>query len=74
MFALARYNPNGTLDRTFGGDGKVFTNVRNGYDDALAVAIQANGKVVTAGSSEFCDFAGSEECEEDFALARYSGE
>lgn len=73
VFALARYNRDGTLDRTFGRDGRVFTSMRNSYDSALAVAFQPNGKLVAAGSSEHCNFV-SEECEQDFALARYSAE
>jgi uncharacterized delta-60 repeat protein len=51
-FALARYDSNGTLDPSFGadGDGKVRTRFAEGSGDAaLAVAIQANGKIVAAG-------------------------
>jgi uncharacterized delta-60 repeat protein len=62
-FALARYNADGTLDSAFGGDGKVTTNFTTGYDTALGVAIQADGRIVAAGR------AGGQ-----FALARYLGE
>ena len=48
-FALARYNTNGTLDSTFGGDGKVITDFSRGDDLAFGVAIQADGKIVAAG-------------------------
>jgi uncharacterized delta-60 repeat protein len=48
-FALARYNPNGTLDQTWGGDGLVETSLTRGTDGAQAVAVQANGKVVATG-------------------------
>jgi uncharacterized delta-60 repeat protein len=48
--ALARYRPNGRLDRTFGGDGKVRTRIGPGSDEAHAVVVQPDGKVVTAGS------------------------
>jgi uncharacterized delta-60 repeat protein len=61
-FALARYRPNGGLDRTFGGDGRVTTNFTNGADAAHALAIQADGKIVVAGSSG----------DDDFAVARYN--
>ena len=61
-FALARYNPNGSPDTTFSGDGRQTTNF-GGIDGANGVAIQANGKIVTAGSAEG---AGG------FALARYN--
>jgi uncharacterized delta-60 repeat protein len=40
----------GFLDKTFSGDGRVLTNV-GGDDDVQAVAIQADGKIVVAGSS-----------------------
>ncbi len=73
VFALARYNPNGTLDGTFGGDGRVFTSFRNGYEAALAVTVQRDGRVVAAGSSERVYFV-TEVYEEDFALARYTAE
>jgi uncharacterized delta-60 repeat protein len=63
-FALARYNPNGSLDRTFGGDGKVTTDFSPDRDVANAVAIQADGKIVAAG----VDGYGSSK----FALARYN--
>lgn len=59
-FALARYRPNGRLDTTFSGDGKVRTNFwRGGGDSAYAVAIQEDGKIVAAGGDS------------RFALARY---
>lgn len=48
-FALARYNTNGTLDSSFGGDGKVMTNFSRGDDTAFGVAIQADGRIVAAG-------------------------
>jgi uncharacterized delta-60 repeat protein len=63
-FALARYNTNGTLDQTFGSDGKVLTDF-GGFDRASALALQPDGKIVVAGSS---DARGSF----DFALARYN--
>src|SRR5262249_32342001 len=48
--ALARYNPDGTLDPTFGSSGKV-TTINNGTSDeqAYAVALQPDGKIVVAG-------------------------
>ena len=48
-FALARYLPNGTLDTTFGGDGRVITDF-GGYTLANAVALQPDGKIVVAGN------------------------
>jgi uncharacterized delta-60 repeat protein len=64
-FALARYNPDGSLDPTFDGDGKVET----AFNDAYGVAIQADGKIVAAGVSE--SFVGPD-TDLNFALARYN--
>jgi uncharacterized delta-60 repeat protein len=51
-FALARYTPSGRLDRSFSGDGKVMTGFQSGSRDvAYAVALQADGKMVVAGTS-----------------------
>jgi uncharacterized delta-60 repeat protein len=44
-FGVVRYNSDGSLDTTFGSDGKVTTNF--GYHDRLyAVALQTDGKIV----------------------------
>ncbi|MBA3543144.1 MAG: hypothetical protein H0T83_01675 [Chthoniobacterales bacterium] len=54
--ALLRYNPDGTLDQAFGDAGKVITefpvgpNGVNGGAYAAALAVQADGKAVLAGS------------------------
>jgi uncharacterized delta-60 repeat protein len=45
--ALARYHPDGSLDTTFGGDGKVHEPAVAG--EAWAVAIQPDGRIVVAG-------------------------
>jgi uncharacterized delta-60 repeat protein len=47
-FALARYNPDGSLDNGFGSGGKVTT---ANSTRATAVAIQPDGKIVVAGGS-----------------------
>jgi uncharacterized delta-60 repeat protein len=49
-FALARVTPDGSLDPTFGGDGRVMTDVTPSYDWANGMALQANGKIVVVGS------------------------
>lgn len=46
--AMARYNPNGSLDPTFGGDGKVVTKL-GGDTRIQAITIQADGKIVIVG-------------------------
>jgi uncharacterized delta-60 repeat protein len=50
-FAAARYNVNGSLDRTFGGDGKVMTNITRSFDGGFGVAIQADSRIVLAGQA-----------------------
>ena len=47
--ALVRYNPNGSLDTTFSGDGKVTLGIGTGNDEALAVAIDDDDRIVVAG-------------------------
>ncbi len=62
-FAVARLNPDGTLDNSFSpgeldGDGVLRFNI-SGTDSANAVAIQPDGKIILAGGSS-----------NDFAVAR----
>ena len=52
-FALVRYDPNGSLDPSFGGDGKVTTDIGGGDDGAFALAIQPDGRIVAAGNTAF---------------------
>ncbi|MBI2900971.1 MAG: hypothetical protein HYY17_12365 [Planctomycetes bacterium] len=49
-FSLARYNPDGSLDAGFDGDGKTITQVGSFNDHAYAMAIQADGKIVVVGA------------------------
>lgn len=63
-FALARYKPNGSLDPSFGGDGRVTTDFGLG-DGASSVAIDSRGRIIAAGSVTGRGEGG------DFALARY---
>jgi uncharacterized delta-60 repeat protein len=55
QIALARFNADGTLDATFGGDGKVMTDFEEGWGEALGMAIQADGKVVVGGYEGYGD-------------------
>jgi uncharacterized delta-60 repeat protein len=64
-FALARYNPNGTLDPTFGTGGTVTTDLGSPYDSARALALQSDGKLVVAGYMDGTS-------QSAFALARYN--
>ena len=49
--ALARLNIDGTLDTSFNGDGKWTTDLGGGWDSIRAIEIDANGKIVVAGSA-----------------------
>lgn len=55
-FAVVRYNSNGSLDTSFGGTGKVTVPVGSGVDNGYSVALQADGKVVVAGTAEGSPF------------------
>jgi uncharacterized delta-60 repeat protein len=62
-----RYNPDGSLDASFGGgSGKLTTAITGGGGSASAVAIQADGKVLVGGS---CTIGGIAQ----FCVARYDG-
>ncbi len=64
LIALARFNPDGSLDPNFSFDGKMSTSIGGLSDVAHAVAIQSDGKIVVAGISNNTAIS-------DFALARY---
>src|SRR5207249_1968519 len=49
-FALARYDSDGALDTTFGSGGRVVTDL-GGQDEAFALLIQPDGRLVAAGAS-----------------------
>ena len=63
-FALTRYMADGSVDPSFGSDGKVRTDFASSYDWAYALALQPDGKIVVGGVT---DASGSR----DFGLARY---
>jgi uncharacterized delta-60 repeat protein len=64
-FALARYNPDGSLDSTFGAGGEVATDFHQGIDNAFSVLLQSDGRIVAVGDSN------SVATFYDFALVRY---
>jgi uncharacterized delta-60 repeat protein len=49
-FLVLRYNTNGSLDNNFGVNGHVIQDFSGGDDEAHALAIQTDGKIVVAGS------------------------
>ncbi|MFL5959132.1 MAG: PASTA domain-containing protein [Gaiellaceae bacterium] len=63
-FALARYNPDGSLDTSFGANGIVTTDILGHNDVATGLAVQPDGKIVAGGKAN----TGSSW---DFALVRY---
>jgi uncharacterized delta-60 repeat protein len=74
-----RYNPDGSLDLSFDGDGKLATTYLNFGGGANAVALQSDGKILLAGactpsipgSADFCTFRydggpfGARRCSQD---------
>jgi uncharacterized delta-60 repeat protein len=66
-FAVARYNPDGTLDKTFGAGGKVQTDFPGLAAVASSVVVQSDGKIVVAGGAfPLFTFLG------DFKVVRYN--
>src|SRR5205085_1470565 len=64
-FLVERHNADGSLDSTFGIGGIITTDFAGSYDQATAVALQSDGKIVVAGEA----YTGASY---DFALARYT--
>ena len=64
-FALVRYNPDGSLDTSFGQGGKVQTAIGPGDAIANALALQPDGRLIAAGNS-------LEDTRSAFTLARYN--
>jgi uncharacterized delta-60 repeat protein len=50
-FAVARFHPDGTPDTLFNGTGSTVTEVGAGFNEARAIAIQDDGKILLAGHS-----------------------
>jgi uncharacterized delta-60 repeat protein len=67
---LVRVNPDGTPDSDFDADGKTTIPFGGLFDEANGVALQADGKIVVAGTKLDVDSSGSSLT--DFALARYN--
>jgi uncharacterized delta-60 repeat protein len=65
--ALTRYNPNGSLDASFSGDGIAVIELANSADIIIDTALQADGKIVAVGYS----FGG---LNQDVTLARYNAD
>ncbi|HSI96502.1 MAG: hypothetical protein ACAH09_13185 [Methylophilaceae bacterium] len=61
VIALVRYNTDGSLDSSFGGDGKVVTDVGTYYGAGRSVTVQSDGKILVGGGDGY-----------DFVVARYN--
>lgn len=68
-FTVARFTTGGTLDTSFGSAGKQVTRVGNDDDILRSLAIQADGRIVAAGSSANPVPVGNNR---DFAAVRYN--
>ena len=65
-FALVRYNSNGSLDNSFGSNGKLMTPVGLHDDYASGLGIQTDGKIIVVGSSTDSNYVPA------FAVVRYN--
>jgi uncharacterized delta-60 repeat protein len=64
-FCIAHFNSNGTLDNSFGTNGKVIQPIGSSYDFGNSLAIQPDGKILLGG---YC----SNGSNEDFCIARFN--
>lgn len=70
-FCLARFNSDGSLDRTLNGTGKVVTPIGGAFPEpAYAVVVQPDGKIVAAGS---CSDSNTPSSTSTFCIVRYEG-
>ncbi|MCF8448543.1 MAG: T9SS type A sorting domain-containing protein [Taibaiella sp.] len=69
LIAVACLNTDGTPDYTFGDEGSIRNYVRDNIDNGYAIALQADWKVVVAGSSSIGTYPS---IYQDPALLRYS--
>jgi uncharacterized delta-60 repeat protein len=66
--AVLRFNDDGSLDRTFNLTGWVTTDFFGRNDEAQALAIQSDGKIVVGGSASYAT------APSDFAVVRYNAD
>jgi uncharacterized delta-60 repeat protein len=69
-FALARYNPDGTLDTGFGNGGTLVTSIGPSFDEVYSLNLQVDGKLVAGGTTR----VNSVTYDDDFALVRYNSD
>jgi uncharacterized delta-60 repeat protein len=66
-FLTVRFNPDGTVDSTFGNDGRSIVNTSSKSDTAFCIALQSDGKIIVAGNS-------SNSSDNDFTIIRLSSD
>jgi uncharacterized delta-60 repeat protein len=64
-FALVRYNQNGSVDSTYGVNGRTITDFDSGWDEGFSIAQQPDGKIIALGTVYITGKAFS------FGFARY---
>lgn len=71
-FLISRFTANGVLDTSFSFDGKVNIDFDNGggFDQCVGTAVQADGKIVVAGTTSITNSANGS----DFAVARLNSD
>jgi uncharacterized delta-60 repeat protein len=73
FYALARYNPDGSLDTTFGSGGLVITSFNSEGAFVSALALQPDGKILAAGT-KYINFTSDDSSDTDFGIARYNSD
>jgi uncharacterized delta-60 repeat protein len=68
-FELSRYNSDGSLDTTFGTNGKASTDFNGGSDVGYSVSLQSDGKILLSGEADKNAFN-----TKDFAVSRYNSD
>jgi uncharacterized delta-60 repeat protein len=66
-FCIARFNSDGTLDTSFGTNGKVIQNIGSADDYGNSLAIQPDGKILLGG---YCKNGSND----DFCIARFNSD
>jgi uncharacterized delta-60 repeat protein len=70
-FVLSRYRPDGNLNTDFDGDGRVIVDVGD-FDEASALALSPDGKIVLAGGVASAEDCGAGDCAFTPILARFT--
>ena len=72
-FAVARYNPDGSLDQSFGTGGKGTTDIFGSLDAATKVLIMPNGNILALGYTQTTPYDQGQDQHTDFASVMYMG-